>query len=182
MENENKILKVMRGVPGSGKSTLALAMIAAETPQMVRDSLDGNIEGRYLSGNDGVIVSTDLYFISDEGEYLFDGKMIGRHHATNYLMFVQLVKDETNLIVLDNTNTQIWHFEDYVTYARAKGYEVHFVEMPQISAEEAFERNTHGVPLEAIRAMIAGFEPLPSSNVPEPMSLATAMSVAALVG
>ena len=56
MDAEKKLV-LMRGLPGSGKSTLA----------------------KKIAGNQGVIYSTDDFFIV-KGEYKYDPKMIGQYH------------------------------------------------------------------------------------------------------
>ena len=58
---EKKVLIVMRGPSGSGKSTLA----------------------KRLAGNNGLILSTDDFFMTPDGEYKFDPKLLRTYHGLN---------------------------------------------------------------------------------------------------
>mmetsp|Transcript_12638 Transcript_12638/g.11186 ORF Transcript_12638/g.11186 Transcript_12638/m.11186 type:complete len:142 (+) Transcript_12638:32-457(+) len=127
-----KFCFIMRGIPGSGKSTVA----------------------KKIAGEEGVIHSTDNYFVNEEGEYVFDGSKIKRNHEKNYSAFVQSIEDGQETVIVDNTNTQEFEYKKYATYATEAGYVVSYVTIPFISAEEAAERNTHGVPAEAIERMM----------------------------
>jgi predicted kinase len=84
---------------------------------------------------------------------------IGENHMMNqeacqYLM----MGSGEDLIVVDNTNTQIWEMEPYVKLAKKYGYKVVVVEVPHPPAEVAAERNSHGVPVEIIQRMIDRWE------------------------
>lgn len=157
------LFNILRGIPGSSKSTIARKLAndtQDQTVHLVRDSLDGNLEGRYLSGLCGAIVSTDLYFLNDAGEYVFDGAKLGEYHSRNLEMCRQLMEDETSQIILDNTNVKLWHFLPYLEMGLKMGYEVRILEMPKLTASEACRRNIHRVPLAAIEAMISGYDSL----------------------
>ncbi|MCA9363772.1 ATP-binding protein [Candidatus Kaiserbacteria bacterium] len=91
----------MRGVPGSGKSTIA----------------------RRLAGENGVIHSTDDYFMVD-GEYRFDPEKLREHHDANHKAFCESVIAGFEVVICDNTNTQPWHFKRYVESAEKAGYMV----------------------------------------------------------
>ena len=57
-ETSFKFCFIMRGVPGSGKSTVASK----------------------IKGENGIIHSTDDYFIDANGEYQFDKTLLAKNH------------------------------------------------------------------------------------------------------
>lgn len=130
----------MRGVPGSGKSTLA-AQLAEE--------------------NGGVVCSTDDFFMID-GQYVFNAGKLFANHNKNVARVQKLAEVESPYIIVDNTNTQAWEASRYVELAVSHGYQVEFVQPKTdwaFDAEECAKRNSHGVPLDAIKRMIARWEP-----------------------
>lgn len=138
-----KKLYLMRGLPGSGKSTLA----------------------REIAGlPHGAVISTDDYFMAGD-KYLFDPSEIGQAHAWNQRRCKKLMKAETPIIVIDNTNVCLWEMREYVVMAQEHGYEIHFFEpatMWKNHPETCAAKNKHGVPLHAIKGMQARWEMLPS--------------------
>jgi len=126
---------ILRGIPGSGKSTKA----------------------RELAGATGIIHSTDDYFVVD-GEYRFKPGKLGHNHSLNFQAFQASLTLGVTPVVLDNTNTQKWEFENYVAEAEEAGYQVEVVTVPHIDPALAAQRNTHGVPEVAIRRMLARWE------------------------
>lgn len=139
-----KKLIIMRGVSGSGKSTLAQEL-----------------------GKDGVIFSTDDYFMID-GEYKFNPKELGSAHRWNLRRTEKAMQYSKPLIVIDNTNTQAWEMSKYVEIAQQYGYNIEIAEPnwhPDLRNEEGkwnFDflkgRNKHGVPEEALKRMIDRYE------------------------
>lgn len=134
-----KLAIIMRGVPGSGKSTMARQL------------------AQLLGYNDDVIHSTDNYFIVN-GEYQFDPSKIRENHTKNFEAFKADCEEGLDVVICDNTNTQKWEYERYVSVARDNGYAVALISTPMLSVEESFERNTHEVPRESIQAMISRWE------------------------
>lgn len=135
-----KRVKIFRGLPGSGKSTMA------------KEHAYG--EERYA------IVSADNYFMVD-GEYRFDPTRIGEAHTACMRAFLDALKLDTPLVIVDNTNTTIAEVTPYRLVALAMGYEVEIIRVechPEICAK----RNTHGVPAATIEKMAARFEPIPA--------------------
>ena len=130
-----KKVYIMRGIPGSGKSTMA----------------------RKLAGSTGKIHSTDDYFMKN-GEYVFEPKDLRRNHQLNFEAFKADLALGVSPVIVDNTNTQRWEFQNYVEAAEAAGYEVEVVNIPHIDPKLAAQRNTHGVPEEAIRRMLSRWE------------------------
>lgn len=94
INNNEKILIIMRGVPGTGKSYLA----------------------RQLRGN-GVVLSTDDFFINYQGQYVFDRYRLPEAHEWNQKRADQKVRAGTNPVVIDNTNLEVWEMQPYVMMA-----------------------------------------------------------------
>lgn len=138
----SRTLTIMRGLPGSGKSHLAAAL--------------ANIPGV----SPAPVFSTDDFFMVD-GQYRFDGALLGKHHAANLARAVAAMEAGTPHVIIDNTNTRAWEAREYVRAALANGYRVQFIE-PQTAwaknPEECARRNSHGVPLDAIRGMLSRWE------------------------
>jgi len=131
-----KTAYIMRGLPGSGKSTVAR--------QIAENRLS-------------TIHSTDNFFMVN-GEYQFNPSKLREYHAKNLAAFTKSCEDNTPVVICDNTNTQEWEYEQYIKAAEENGYCVAIVKMKHPSTIVAAERNTHGVPLEAILRMLSRFE------------------------
>lgn len=137
-------LTIMRGISGSGKSTKA----------------------KQLVGN-GVIHSTDDV-ISSMGNYtdIFadmiarkDFSNLQKAHQTNLRNAINSMKDGKTPVIIDNTNLSPWESKAYVKAALEMGFDDKNIEIVNVgtggaSAEELAKRNTHGVPLDKIKAMI----------------------------
>lgn len=140
-----KKLIICSGAPGSGKSTMV---------NTIADNY--RLQTSTCAAHEVEICSTDSYFMVD-GEYKFDPSKLGHNHAQNQQRVKNLLKEECEIIIVDNTNTTFKEQDPYVSAAIEAGYEVEFM-TPYNSwshdAEECFKRNTHGVPLETIKNML----------------------------
>lgn len=133
-----KKIVIMRGVSGSGKSTLA----------------------KQIAGDNGVICSADNFFVK-AGSYEFDAKRLPAAHAECKRLAREAMQADVSLVVVDNTNTQLWEFRPYLDMAAEFNYaiEIRIPETPWAwDAEECARKNSHGVPLETIKKMIARFQ------------------------
>lgn len=110
-----KIQYIMRGVPGSGKSTYARNLIAS-------------IKGPEILANKdlkrGYILSTDDFFINEQGEYNFNPEKLVEYHKKNKEDCEKLMKNNTTPIIIDNTNINEWEIIDYYELGLAHGYEI----------------------------------------------------------
>lgn len=144
-----KRLILTRGVPGSGKSYLA--------DQLSRHY---QAEGLHVA-----TISSDDHLQSREGEYLWEGKMLFHSHKLVQLKLQLLLSQECPVIIIDNTHTRWSEIAEKAEMALRCGYDVIFKE-PETSwkydAQQCFERNKHGVPLESIQKMFERFEPTDS--------------------
>lgn len=140
--SSTRTLTIMRGLPGSGKSYLAAAL--------------SKVPGTPVAP----VFSTDDFFMVD-GQYRFDPKALGKNHAANLARATDAMSAGIQHIIIDNTNTQAWEAREYVRNAERHGYVVQFIEPRTEWAkdpEECARRNSHGVPLDAIRGMLARWE------------------------
>ena len=133
----NKRLVIMRGISGSGKSTYT------------RDHLPG-----------AYVCSADQFFIDPAGVYQFDPRKLGEAHRWCYRSFLTALSHNHDIIVVDNTNTQLFEFYGYAQAAWAHDYTVEVVRM-DTPVEVAAARNLHGVPTAGVKAMQDRFQTIP---------------------
>ena len=138
-------LIIMRGIPGAGKSTKAKTLVG-----------------------EGIIHSTDS-IIERSGDYReFFAKMVetknfmalGRAHSKNLKESIESMKAGISPVIIDNTNIKHNEAKGYVMAALELGYSdqnIKFVDVGTggLVAEGLAARNTHGVPLDKIKQMIA---------------------------
>jgi len=130
------MLVIMRGISGSGKSTHAKEAYPT-----------------------AVIASADDTFTSLLGDYVFDPSQLTTAHVACFCK-VDGALGAGKLVVVDNTNTQLWEMSPYVMLANKHGVKFKIVRVecdPKIAAA----RNTHGVPEEVVLAMAARMETPP---------------------
>ncbi|DBA01935.1 TPA: hypothetical protein N0F65_006668 [Lagenidium giganteum] len=138
-----KAVVILRGIPGSGKSSLARDLTAIGEAQHVGC----------------VTCSADLTFETQRG-YMFDAAKIGDAHATCQAQFLQALHDPAvRVVIVDNTHTQLWEYEQYETMTREQGEpgtRVHLLEMrcrDVIVCAQMAARNSHGVPVAKVLQM-----------------------------
>jgi tRNA uridine 5-carbamoylmethylation protein Kti12 len=132
---------LMQGCPGSGKSFLA----------------------KKLAGETGVICSADNYFMVN-GHYQFNINKIGEAHKRCQENALDALRNEIDIVIVDNTNTTIKELRSYIEHiklAQKKGYEI-FIVQPETSwafdVEELYKRNTHNVPKNVIEKMVNRYQ------------------------
>jgi predicted kinase len=129
-----KTVIIMRGLPGSGKST-AIKSVKV----------------------DKVICSADNFFMVD-GEYRFDPSKLPQAHQACLRDFMSSINAQASTIIVDNTNIRLWEYSTYSALAEAYGYKVILIEMANKDVPLCAERNTHGVPRDAIQRMKDAWE------------------------
>lgn len=141
----NQELIVMRGISGSGKSTKAKQLVG-----------------------EGIIHSTDDV-IESQGDYnkFFelmkeskDSTPLSKAHSINLKNLIKSLKEGITPVILDNTNIKQNEPKAAVKAALELGLadsNIKFVDVGTggLLAEQLAERNSHGVPLEKIKSMIA---------------------------
>lgn len=132
-KKQQKKCVIMRGISGSGKTTRAKEIIKASQDE----------------GLTSVKLSTDDFFVSD-GKYDFDASKLKENHQKNFDAFKLALQKNTKMVIIDNTNTQIWEYSRYEKLARKSGYEVMIIIMPDYDFISNPERNTHLVPIEVL--------------------------------
>lgn len=104
IENNEKVLVLLRGCPGSGKSTLAKKL-------------------RF----EGVILSTDEFLIKN-GKNNCATALLSSAHEQNQELVLQAMNSSNNPIIIDSLNTQIWEMLPYASMASIYGYAVEVIE------------------------------------------------------
>ena len=98
-------LYIIRGVSGSGKSTLAREM-------------SERLRCLYFEA--------DMYFIQDNGEYVFDLGMLPAAHEWCFLRVQRKLHHGCNVIV-SNTFTRLWEMRNYIDYAVNHNHDIHII-------------------------------------------------------
>lgn len=101
---QSKKLIILRGLPGSGKSTLA---------NQLNETYD----------NKAIIYSTDDFFISN-GEFKLDLRKIKEAHTWNLERTIEAMKNNNNVIILNNCNAKKWEAKSYVEAAALNNYSI----------------------------------------------------------
>ena len=130
---------IMRGLPGSGKSYLS----------------------NHCSEEDIAICSADDYFNEAGGTYNFNPRSLPKAHAKCCESFLQAVKDEKKVVIVDNTNSMIWEYKLYIYLCKLLGIEYHILEIPHPShdiASKYSSRNLHKVNATSIKLLTDRWE------------------------
>lgn len=124
-------LTIIRGIPGSGKSTMAKKMIN-----------DGQADSHW---------ETDMFFLNEKGEYIFDRNQLSDAHRKCQEKVRQDLEYNRRVIV-SNTFVKKWEMQPYIDMA--KELDVRF----EILTAKGEFQNTHGVPEEVIVRMKNNWE------------------------
>ncbi|KOO24657.1 2 -cyclic nucleotide 3 -phosphodiesterase family protein, partial [Chrysochromulina tobinii] len=179
----------MRGLPGCGKSTATRQLLAAwellasqsshvssRTAVCSADVFFENGAGltrrqlHELAASKGMRSPDEAAQHGGIYRLCFDRSKLGAAHESCRRAFENALRARTGLVIVDNTNTQLKEYDNYKHTARREGYAVAVVELrcpdePGIFEQQLHARNTHGVPMEVLRTMIARWEPDPLSAV-----------------
>ena len=130
------ILTILRGLPGSGKST--------KISQAKRRPL---------------VLSADHWFYRD-GVYQFNPSEIGKAHSECQRQCILAMAAKEPWIAIDNTNTQLWEMDVYLTLAFVNGYQTEIIDLydGNCTDDELAKRNLHNVPVTKIAQMRSRYE------------------------
>jgi len=146
---EKKIVLILRGLPGSGKSSLVKT-----------------VAERFSLTNPPWVCSADHFFTDKSGHYSFDLKLLSKAHNACLSKYLDGMLAGERFIVVDNTSSTKWEYENYTKVARIAGYEVQIREIrcPNEKSVRIFAaRCTHNVPVASILAMWKRWESDPDS-------------------
>lgn len=135
-----KTVNILRGISGAGKSTYT---------------------AKHFPG--AVVCSADYYF-GHGADYKFDATKLGKAHGQCKYNFEQALRQGKLTVVVDNTNTMLKEFKEYVKLAAHYGYKLNVIRLvvdPAIAAK----RNVHGVPAEKVQQMQDRFQDFPGETV-----------------
>jgi predicted ABC-type ATPase len=134
-----KKLIIMRGLPGCGKSTLA----THHKTEAIK------------AGLSCIICATDDFIMVD-GEYKLEREKFGWYHKQNFLKAQQAIIDETNVVIIDNTNVDTNAIRPYVEIALEGDYIVHLIDVDTPWAKDVngcIMHGSHGVPQSSYDSM-----------------------------
>ena len=151
-----KSLIILRGLSGSGKSFISKYLDA-----LAKDK-----------GLTSVICSSNKYFIdSDTGVYKFEDSKISRAHSECMLTVIKAFNAKTQCIIIDNTHSKSWEFQNYIELAKLFRYTYRVLEINcrNINVLEAFNiRTSYKIPLKALMEMYSRWEKVHSALLIEP--------------
>lgn len=105
------------------------------------------------NGFSSIICSADEYFYNlGQGSYKHDPSKIADAHKYCFKKFIDAIKNNVNLIIVDNTNLSAWEISPYKMYAETHDYNVKITQV-NVDPNVAFSRQQHGVPDHAHKRM-----------------------------
>lgn len=146
MSIQNPTLLILRGLPGNGKTTYAKL--------------------RAGQAGDACIVSADAYPGLYNDDLSMNFALLPAAHDACFeaaLIACELVKEGgAPLVIVDNTNTTLAEMSPYRMVGRMCGMNIEIVHMTSNASDgQLADRNTHGVPRQAIAGMRERWENLP---------------------
>jgi hypothetical protein len=163
--SQPQTVHIVRGPSGCGKTTFA--------KQLSEDIFASKILAYGPPHLRPKIISADDFFTNNDGEYVFDPRLLSRAHTetiTNAMSALKMGRD----VIIANTFTNYWEISPYIWMAQLAGascivYEpdfMNFIDLPfgedgkHKIENELLERGAHGVPLKTIQNHIDNFHRL----------------------
>ncbi len=138
-----KTVYIQRGLPGSGKSTRAKATKAKF------EALGFKVS----------IVSAD-HFFEKTGSYTFIPSKLDEAHKECFTKFLDAMLTD-DVIIVDNTNTRVWEFANYIKVAKIASADIIVDEVKAASADDVkawHKRCIHNVPYDKMLLMFNRWE------------------------
>jgi predicted kinase len=139
----NKTLVIVRGCPGSGKSTLA------------------RLINNQLAKGSGVVLSTDDFYVNEEGKYVYDPTQLQVAHMWNIGRARQAMRSGKAHVIIDNVFSQAWEAKPYYELALLYNYTI-LVTWPstpwRFNPTICAEKTTKGVARDAIFRVVNRWE------------------------
>ena len=135
---------ILRGVPGSGKSSFVKMLKGTNT--------------------DVTVHAIDDLHVDENGDFFWKEDEQDKLYLLNYCNFVNSMKDQMPLIVVDCINVKTSDFSDYIQAARMFNYHVYVVTPDMPNVDDAAKRNKHHVSSLQIKQMYKDWEPWPSQD------------------
>lgn len=140
---------IIRGIPGSGKTHWGRSLF----------NKDPKISS-YCSNDDYFMV--ELPPDSGSFEYQYNPARRGEAVAATLRKYLEAIRSGVPEIIIDNTHTRFWEYENNIRIAELSGYAWRVMEMevPDLHTFKiCVERNTHKVPIETMLSMWYRWEP-----------------------
>ena len=156
--SQPQTVHIVRGPSGCGKTTFA--------KQLSEDIFASKILAYGPPHLRPKIISADDFFTNNDGEYVFDPRLLSRAHTetiTNAMSALKMGRD----VIIANTFTNYWEVSPYIWMAQLAGascivYEPDVLEelkdgtwagLDILYLKEMHARCTHGVPIEQLKTM-----------------------------
>lgn len=135
--NKMKKFYILRGVPGCGKTTLAeeLRDLYTEFDKIV------------------VVCEANDYFMRN-GEYNYSPSLLPKAHEECKKRVISSMESGADVIILTNTSTQFWEYEEYLNLADEFGYKTSVL----VVENHHNGKSPHGVPEEKLNVMRRRFD------------------------
>lgn len=108
------MLYIIRGLPGSGKSTLAKMLLnyhRAQVPFIPSSHYE-----------------TDMFFVNEKGEYLYDHTRIHEAHRWCQSCVFEELDNSDAVVIVSNTFVKWEHIQPYVAYANRLEHSIQLLE------------------------------------------------------
>ncbi len=129
---------ILRGLPGSGKSHLT----------------------KSCSERSIAICSADSYF-DEAGSYKFIPSLLPKAHSQCYDSFLQALIDGKEVVIIDNTNSMMWEYRNYIYLCQLFGIKCNVLEIPHPDPhiiDTYCSRNLHGLDISSVKVFADRWE------------------------